>query len=703
MTYPLGIVSYNADSPVVIFEVSDLGSPVVGAEVEINGETVLTESDGTATFLTLQLGQTYAFSVTKSGYVTYTDSVLVNTLFIDVPVELELVNPSLTLVVYEPTQVALENATVTIDGSSYLTDVIGAVVLDDLVPGQSYPFTITHPDMVPCSGTVIMPDIESTFHIEMISDYAIGDPGPADGLITYINPTAEIDGWKWIETAPSANPDEAVPYSNVSILIGTTGVGIGSGAANTTAIINQQGAVYGAAAECAAYVRNTYDDWFLPSNDELNLLYVNLHPGDFVLSSYWSSSEYSATSAYRQSFGTGVVSSGGKNSFYRYRPIRTFSVVEYYPITYSGNNQSSGTVPSTNWYYAKGSAAVSALDGSDLVRGTDMFICWNTSPDGFGTDYYVGDPVPIPASPGFVLYAKYESEMLVFLPDTQSYSKWRPEDMELQTDWIVSNAVTNDIKFVGHVGDVIQDYDNVTQWTFMQGQMAEIGAVVPYNVLPGNHDYVEGTRDSSYLNTYFPLSTFSAMSSFGGSYDTSSDNTYHIVNVHGTDWLVFSLEMGPRTAVLDWANGIIALHPTKPVILITHAYLKGQEPGTGDLLVHLDNHAASNGYGLGAAPPLVNDGIDIWNHLVYPNDNIRFVICGHDGTPDIGSAYRVSQNHLGLNVYQIMSNFQYWASYPAYMVLLKFDSTGTVLFRTYSPKFSSFKTDIHSQDDCDLT
>lgn len=338
--------------------------------------------------------------------------------------------------------------------------------------------------------------------------------------------------------------------------------------------------------------------------------------------------------------------------------------------------------------------------GSGLMRGTDNFVGWNTQTDGLGTDFSVGSTITIGANTP--LYAKYESSTLIFLPDTQSYVAWKPSVMEDQVDWVVTNQSRENIKFVGHVGDLIQNNDTESEWEFVQDQMNLIGDVVPYAIVPGNHDYTQGTRTSTMMNSYFPLSTFSSMDTYGGAYDGNCDNTYHIVNVHGTDWLILALEFGPRSAVVTWASGIISTHSSKPTIVMTHAYLKGQTPGTGNLLTHSDGHAASNGYGLGSGPPGVNDGDDLWPSLIYPNSNIRIVICGHDGTTEIGNAFRESEHADGSKVYQIMCNFQYWSSYPGYFVLLKFDSSKTVRFRTYSPTLQSYKTDTQSSIDLTL-
>jgi hypothetical protein len=71
-----------------------------------------------------------------------------------------------------------------------------------------------------------------------------------------------------------------------------------------------------------------YSDWFLPSKDELNLMYTNLKVagvGGFVANGYWSSSEDNAHSAWGQRFGTYVYQPGvPKYNEGRVRAVRAF-------------------------------------------------------------------------------------------------------------------------------------------------------------------------------------------------------------------------------------------------------------------------------------------------------------------------------------------------------------------------------------------
>jgi len=115
---------------------------------------------------------------------------------------------------------------------------------------------------------------------------------------------------------------------------GALGVAIGTGTANTNAIIAQNGpgATY-AAGLARAYTGGGYTDWFLPSRDELNKLYLNrVAIGGFHTiwkdtPWYWSSSQDAdyASGAWSQYFDDGYQSNGyGKYDTARVRAVRAF-------------------------------------------------------------------------------------------------------------------------------------------------------------------------------------------------------------------------------------------------------------------------------------------------------------------------------------------------------------------------------------------
>jgi hypothetical protein len=542
---------------------------------------------------------------------------------------------------------------------------------------------------------VILNGIISKF-VEDEIIYKLRDVGPSGGLIFYVNENYLTDGWRYLESAPITGDTVATKYSNVNSLIGTTGTVVGTGSGNTWSILNQSGYTGVSVTKyCDDYSVNGFFDWFLPSQDELDWMYKNLYlynVGDLSSASYWSSSEVSSTHSYRQSFTTGLQSSSTKSTSYRYRPIRKFLHAKNYTVTYNGNGYTSGTVPDSE-IHIEGTTIIVSGTGN-LIHYDDSFFCWNSQSDGYGVDYLTGSTFIL--SNNITLYAKWLTYTIAFLPDTQSYVKYKEEVVTSQIDWLINNKDNINLKFVGHEGDIVQDHESVlSQWEFMQSEMFKLtGSSITFSTLPGNHDYVENTRTNTTLNEFFPLLAFSGMTTYGGSYDSDSDNTYHVVNINGNNLLILSLEFGPRDVVVEWANDILEIYSNTKTILLTHAYLRSN----GELLTHSDNHAASNGYGLGSGPPDVNDGDDLWEKIVYPNNNIFFVVSGHDGEVDIGSALRVSGHSDGSQIIQIMSNFQYYPSFPGYFVLLRFSST-QISFRTYSPYLNQYKNDDYSQGD----
>lgn len=101
---------------------------------------------------------------------------------------------------------------------------------------------------------------------------------------------------------------------------------IGSGAANTAAILASCSEPGIAAKLCDNAVNNGYTDWFLPSKDELTLMYLNLHLAGIggFFSYYWSSTEYSNSTAGTYYFNAGYSVNGNKDTTYRVRAVRAF-------------------------------------------------------------------------------------------------------------------------------------------------------------------------------------------------------------------------------------------------------------------------------------------------------------------------------------------------------------------------------------------
>lgn len=106
--------------------------------------------------------------------------------------------------------------------------------------------------------------------------------------------------------------------------------GIYGGAQNTKKSIARAvaiGSTCPAASVCDNLTSGGYTDWYLPSKDELDMMYVNLHMqglGGFANNSYWSSTEGDNFNAWRQNFFDGFQGNLNKNGSLYVRSVRAF-------------------------------------------------------------------------------------------------------------------------------------------------------------------------------------------------------------------------------------------------------------------------------------------------------------------------------------------------------------------------------------------
>jgi len=161
----------------------------------------------------------------------------------------------------------------------------------------------------------------------------IGDTGPGGGIVFYVTDgglhglEAAPYGWYGVtfdpspvwSTVPSAFANGSTPLS----------ASVGSGAANTAVMLAQDSVGPNAATYCRDYSGGGKKDWFLPSKDELHLMYTNLKLsglGGFGTAGYWSSSEETAdpTVAWDENFTGGTQYTYTKNNNSYVRPVRAF-------------------------------------------------------------------------------------------------------------------------------------------------------------------------------------------------------------------------------------------------------------------------------------------------------------------------------------------------------------------------------------------
>ena len=156
------------------------------------------------------------------------------------------------------------------------------------------------------------------------------------GVVFYIleeGDTGYIDGETHGLIAAVADQSSGIQWYNGNyVTTGATGFAIGTGSANTDAIIAAQGATTTsyAAGLAKAYAAGGYTDWFLPSKDELNKMYLKKEileavSGFTAFSDYyWSSTEYGSGQARDQYFYNGSQSRYNKANTNNVRAVRAF-------------------------------------------------------------------------------------------------------------------------------------------------------------------------------------------------------------------------------------------------------------------------------------------------------------------------------------------------------------------------------------------
>jgi hypothetical protein len=182
--------------------------------------------------------------------------------------------------------------------------------------------------VIQTAGGVKFPDgtIQTTANVHTIGESYGG------GIVFYVYD----NGQHGLIAATADQGNDITWYNGADRVTGTTGDGVNAGAMNTAMIVatqmgdNQNGNF--AAKVCADYSVTVggvnYGDWYLPSLNELNLLYFQQSVvGGFMqgyLEDYWSSNEINSHQAWARNFSDGTIWQTGKNSHNNVRAIRAF-------------------------------------------------------------------------------------------------------------------------------------------------------------------------------------------------------------------------------------------------------------------------------------------------------------------------------------------------------------------------------------------
>ncbi|NVO21648.1 MAG: DUF1566 domain-containing protein [Bacteroidetes bacterium] len=150
------------------------------------------------------------------------------------------------------------------------------------------------------------------------------------GLIAYVlqsgDPGYDANVQHGLIVAPSDQPFVYVWGCIGSSINGADGTALGTGNQNTLDIVAGCSEPNMAATTCENLVLNGYSDWYLPSKDELNKVYLNKAVlGVFDNFGYYASStEIDQTFAWGQYWNTGAQYYMPKNISFNVRAVRTF-------------------------------------------------------------------------------------------------------------------------------------------------------------------------------------------------------------------------------------------------------------------------------------------------------------------------------------------------------------------------------------------
>lgn len=245
-----------------------------------------------------------------------------------------------------------------------------------------------------------------------------------------------------------------------------------------------------------------------------------------------------------------------------------------------------------------------------------------------------------------------DSEYIAVIGDIQEYtvSEDMVEYLKETCKWLQSqNHYFNNIRCVLQNGDITWtnlDY----QWTFADQAFAYLGSNLLLIPSTGNHDYTWyeageiKDRNSTKLNSLGCLGKLKEQNI--QQFENGRLENIIVPVLLGNDSVyVISLEFGPRKEVISWAENIVRSNHNKKYILMTHEWMTRE----GQRIIK-DSYAENQFRNSSYSTPE-----EIWVNMVYPNDNIICVLCGHNGF----CKYLYSTNKAGREVCQILFNLQY--------------------------------------------
>ncbi len=256
------------------------------------------------------------------------------------------------------------------------------------------------------------------------------------------------------------------------------------------------------------------------------------------------------------------------------------------------------------------------------------------------------------------------------IPDTQYYSEDgndKSPGFKKQVEWLLANARQQNIVFVAHLGDVVDNGTNASQWA---NAMAAAQPLLdqdwlPFSIVRGNHD------DPGYFLANLPLSLMQSKPWFVAA-SPSGLCQAQVFKVQSVWFLHIGFQKDPTAAELLWADALLERPWVKhmPVIASTHDFIDGSgRSATGRFM---------------------------WDGFVRDNPAVFMVLNGHTHT----EYALVSHNAAGQPVYQMLSDYQDRANGGnGLMRLITIDPAhDKILVKTFSPYYGNKPVEFNETD-----
>ena len=286
-----------------------------------------------------------------------------------------------------------------------------------------------------------------------------------------------------------------------------------------------------------------------------------------------------------------------------------------------------------------------------------------------------GKDIPDAAGNYDMVYNKYWYDEAPALPEyaysiavigDQQTQLYRFSDtLHFSYDWLLANKDSKKISYVVNVGDYTQTLTGkASEYELAISQFKRLSGQLPLIVCRGNHEV------ASLHNQYMNYPGYTA--DIAGRYNNELIDIYKTAKIGDTDYLFITLDFGPTDAELEWANEIVAAHPSHKVIVVVHGYMTRD----GTTLDENDNYSPS-------LHDLPNNGKTIWEKFASKHENIVLVLSGHVGSDYIPAVKAVGEK--GNVVTQMLINQQgIDLDTPTGMIcMLYFNADGNVVNTEY--------------------